>query len=155
MWNIQGTDNNFENISCIVTFDPEQIDALSGQIIKGKQTPDPIIPDPSTGSTNEQTVVVASGMTTLPSSSIPQFPLRPGKEMLFSTRGMTISFPSPNISFSSTNISETVSGVTCSVKTSVVEYAKKDQVKTNPSVILYFCSSKPTSLSSTIKTLSV
>lgn len=156
IWNIQGTDNNFENLSCIVTFDPEQIDTLSGQIVKGKQTPDPIIPEANTGSTTEQ-VVATSWSTTanLPSSSTPQFPLRPGKEMLFSTRGMTIAFPSPNISFSSTNIFDTVSGVKCSVKTNVVEYAKKDQVNSNPSVVLYFCANKPTSLTDTMRILSV
>ena len=59
IWNIQGTDNNFENLSCIVTFDPEQIDTLSGQIVKGKQTPDPIIPEANTGSTTEQVVVTS------------------------------------------------------------------------------------------------
>ena len=75
--------------------------------------------------------------------------------MLFSTRGMTIVFPSPNISFSSTNISDTVSGVKCSVKTNVVEYAKKDQVNSNPSVVLYFCANKPTSLTDTMRILSV
>mgnify|MGYP006920753793 CR=1 FL=1 len=68
---------------------------------------------------------------------------------------MTISFPSPNISFASTNITEGPNGLKCSVKTDIVEYAKKDQLTTNPSVTLYFCNNSVSAPSSEFRTIVV
>lgn len=156
-WMIDGTDNNFEKISCILTFNPEQLENVVATLIQTETTPmdnttvqpeEPVIIDDEPSSP-------ATTSTSLPSSSTTQFPLRPGKELLFSTRGMTVSFPSPNISFASSNISEWPNGMKCNAQTNVVEYAKKDQLSTNPSLVLYFCSDTGTKIDNTMRQISL
>lgn len=87
MWIIEGTDTNFNKISCQLVFDPEDLADVTASLVAPK-------PTISTG-TLEQDPIVATGTlqaelnnpsSSLPSSSQSQFPLRPGKELLFSTR---------------------------------------------------------------------
>ena len=108
-WIVEGTDTNFNTISCQVVFNPQNLSDVTASLVAPKPT------TPSTGTLEQEPTISTGTLPTqgvdTPSSSLPvssqsQFPLRPGKELLFSTRGMTISFPSPNISFVSTNSTE-------------------------------------------------
>lgn len=78
-------------------------------------------------------------------SDVEQFPLFLDKPLVFtSSRGHSISFPSPKISYKSDSVSENLdtAWVNCYVATKVIEYAKKDLIDSEPSVIVYECKIK-------------
>jgi hypothetical protein len=78
-------------------------------------------------------------------TNIDQFPLNLEKPLVFtSSRGHSISFPSPKISYKSDSVSENLdtAGINCYVATKVIEYAKKDLIDSEPSVIVYECKIK-------------
>lgn len=102
-------------------------DGLTGSV----QTPTPM-PTPSVS-------------TTLPASSTAQYPVSLDKALVFtSSRGHSISFPSPKISYKSNSISENldIAWVNCYVATNVIEYAKKDLIDSEPTVVVYECKIK-------------
>lgn len=156
IWNITGTNTNAEIMNCLLQFDPEDLTNIL-LVSTTNNSSDPVVEPilPSTGTqSDDESDEPTTPSTLLPSSSATQFPLRPGKELLFSTRGMTVSFPSPNISFASTNITEWPNGLKCSAKTNIIEYSKRDQLSTNPSVSLYFCAWTLASPNANFRTLS-
>lgn len=78
-------------------------------------------------------------------SSVAQFPINVDKSLVFtSSRGHSITFPSPKISYKSDSISDNlgVGWLNCYVATKVIEYAKKDLIDSEPSVIVYECKVK-------------
>lgn len=82
---------------------------------------------------------------TLVDANVAQFPLNLEKPLVFtSSRGHSISFPSPKISYKSDSVSENLdtAGINCYVATKVIEYAKKDLIDSEPSVIVYECKIK-------------
>lgn len=164
IWNIDGTDTNLNIVQCKLSFNPENLETITSiWVMKDQWSGTVNVPTTITWDTTTWNIVTWNTTApkdkepTIPSTSLPspsgnQFPLRPGKELLFSTRGMTLSFPSPNISFVSTNISEWPQGLKCNAQTNIVEYSKKDKVSTNPSVSLYFCTGNiPSALSSSYR----
>ena len=97
-----------------------------------KPTPQEIPATETTDSPTNNISISNSNTTT-------QIPLKPGKELLFSTRGLSISFPTPNIAFESTNITKVVKGLACTTSTNIVLYSNKINIKNSPSVVMYFC----------------
>ncbi len=158
VWNIIGTDTNLKDMNCLLSFNPEDLTTVTASLAI-KSGFDPVNEVTATWSVpvvDTKEPIVKEPSTSLPTPSTNQFPLKPGKEILFSTRGMTIVFPSPNISFVSTTISEWPQELQCNAQTNIVEYAKKDQIVTNPSVSLYFCTGTiPSSLSSSYRIIPV
>lgn len=78
-------------------------------------------------------------------TNVTQFPISLEKPLVFtSSRGHSISFPSSKISYSSTSVSENLdtAWVNCYVATNVIEYAKKDLIDSEPTVIVYECKIK-------------
>lgn len=78
-------------------------------------------------------------------TDVVQFPLNLEKPLIFtSSRGHSISFPSPKISYKSDSVSENLdtAWVNCYVATKVIEYSKKDLIDSEPSVIVYECKIK-------------
>lgn len=75
-------------------------------------------------------------------SNVLQYPLTLDKKLVFkSSRGHSISFPSSKISYKSDSVSENLglAWVNCYVATKVIEYAKKDLIDSEPTVIIYEC----------------
>lgn len=116
IWSLEGTDVTGAVVSCALHIDPEQRRVIAVHNTK-KKVADTVVDTgsqvvelatgavlPPQDTTSEQTVTA----TTLPTKSGAQFPLKPGKELVFSTRGMTVLFPSPNISFASVNVSQDI-----------------------------------------------
>ncbi len=78
-------------------------------------------------------------------TDVAQFQINLEKALVFtSSRGHSISFPSPKISYKSDSISENLglAWVNCYVATKVIEYAKKDLIDSEPTVIVYECKIK-------------
>lgn len=149
-WSVTGTDSNLENISCTLAFSPDNLEkniTATLHIEKTKEEPsEPVLPEDTEDDSSS-----SDQNTNIPNSSSKQFPLKPGKELLFTTQGMTILFPSPNIAFSSINSVEEIKGVKCYAKTYVIEYAKKDQLMLEPSLIISFCWGDVTILESNMR----
>lgn len=157
-WNIDGKGYEDESIQCQLTFEPLLLEQTkisftyqTNTIDNANEKDDDVLQiidnnsNNSTSSTSDnntinsdtqQTVTVWSDLS---SSWVPQFPLKPWKELSFDTRGMKIIFPSPNIAFSSENITSGPNGLNCTAKTNVIEYSHKVNLATNPSVVIYFC----------------
>lgn len=99
--------------------------------------------DGLTGSTQTSTITPQTPSNQW--SSVTQFPISLEKSLVFtSSRGHSISFPSPKISYKSNSIAENLDtvGVNCYVATNVIEYAKKDLIDSEPKVIVYECKIK-------------
>ncbi len=77
--------------------------------------------------------------------NVVQYPISLEKTLIFtSSRGHSITFPSPKISYKSDNISDNlgINWINCYVSTKVIEYVKKDLIDSEPSVIVYECKIK-------------
>ena len=159
VWNITGTDTQANAISCVLQFIPNDLEKSIVATIGQEKNQIQNVEQPNLSWTDEvkkdPISIPGDWSTSLPTASVKQFPLRPGKELLFSTQGMTITFPSPNISFSSLNTTQWPEWLQCSARTNVIEYAKKDKLMTEPSVSLYFCKWNLSSLPSNIRKISL
>lgn len=154
---IDWTASDFDPMQCMVEIDPKNL--TSGTLIsmnKKSSSPEPQQPE----QIQEQSPVIeqtqepqASSNTTsspLTKDNTPQIPLKPWKELTFSTRWLTLLFPTPNISFASRNIVETINGLQCTTATNIVLYANKDSLMINPAITIYYCKSwTPTNISNT------
>lgn len=150
-WNIvrhlQWTSQNYESIECKISVNPLSISTSTLISLTKKQwntavvttsapAPQPAIETlPSIQEDSRPTNNLSLNNT----NNVEQIPLKPGKELSFSTRGISISFPSPNISFSSNSVNQTVQWLSCTTKTNIVLYSNKINLVTNPSVVMYFC----------------
>lgn len=145
--NLQGTSQNYESIECKLSINPLSISTSTLISLTKKQwntavvttsapAPQPT-PEPLPSVKEEPTPTNNLSLTNV--SNVEQIPLKPWKELSFSTRGISISFPSPNISFASTNVNKTVQWLSCTTATNIVLYANKVNLTTNPSVVMYFC----------------
>lgn len=139
IWNIQWVSKNYEPMICALSIKP--LDLGSSRLISlNKKQTEPVQPTISENISNPKpTESLSNNISLSNSNNTTQIPLKPGKELLFSTRGLSISFPTPNIAFESTNITKTVKGLSCSTSTNIVLYSNKINIKNSPSVVMYFC----------------
>lgn len=94
---------------------------------------------------SETTPEIVKPLPNQSASDVPQYALNLEKPLVFtSSRGHSISFPSPKISYKSDSVSENLglAGVNCYVATKVVEYEKRDLIDSEPSVVVYECKIK-------------
>ncbi len=140
-WNVQWISQNYEPIVCSISIKPLDLGSSSLLSFGKKQaTIETVKPTPSKEIPVIQPTDISKNNISLTNSNItPQIPLKSGKELLFSTKGLSISFPTPNIAFESANISKVVKGLSCATSTNIVLYSNKSNIKTNPSVTMYFC----------------
>ena len=156
--NIQWVSQNYEPILCILSIKP--LDLKSSSIISFDKKPWQIKEEIKSNKLQE---TIATGDTISPSADISlsnpnttkQIPLKLGKELLFSTRGVNISFPTPNIAFESTNINKTVKGLSCFSSSNIVLYWNKNNIKNSPSVTVYFCKNGKTIDTNNVKTITI
>lgn len=142
IWNVQWVSQNYEPMLCSLSIKPIDLGSSSLLSLSKKQVAptEPIKPTtPQDIPDTKPTDSSSNNISLSNSNSTPQIPLKPGKELLFSTRGLSISFPTPNIAFESTNITKVVKGLACTTSTNIVLYSNKINIKTNPSVVMYFC----------------
>lgn len=144
--NLQGTSQNYEPIECKLSINPLAISTSTLISITKKQWNTVVVTTSATAPQSSPQALPSveekptqTNNLSLTNNNVEQIPLKPGKELSFSTRGINISFPSPNISFASTNINKTVQGLSCTTATNIVLYANKTNLTTNPSVVMYFC----------------
>jgi hypothetical protein len=144
LWNIQWVSQDYDPITCTMLINPLDL-SLSTLVYLGKK-PWIVIGKDSLGKLEQEIVPntieekpTANTIVLSNTNNVTQIPLKPGKELLFSTKGLTISFPSPNIAFESININKTVQWLSCSSSTNITSYSNKANLKTTPSVIMYFC----------------
>lgn len=152
---VDWTASDFDPMQCIVEIDPKDI--ASGTLISMNKKSSS--PEPQPEQIQEQALVIEKNQesqvepntsSSLTKDSTPQVPLKPWKELTFSTRGLTLLFPTPNISFASRNIVETINGLQCTTATNIVLYSNKDSLMVNPAITIYYCKSwTPTNLSNT------
>lgn len=148
---VDWTATNGGSVVCTILIDPSN--SLGGKLMN-IATPDaaawaeiPEMPDTTTQweIENQDPVVINNNGGGMTAPSIKQFPLKPGKELTFNSRGKKIMFPSSNIAFSSFNVNEKIGWLICSMGTKAIVYANKAELETNPSIILYSCKTgKPT-----------
>lgn len=137
-----GTSQNFDSISCQIEINPLDFSQSKligfekqwNQTITSQQSITKPIENTSPDTTKTNTINSLSN-----NNNIPQIPLKIWKELTFSTKWLTVSFPSPNISFASKNISQTIYGLNCNTITNVVLYSNKESLNLNPSIHMYFC----------------
>lgn len=128
---------------CTLSIKPLDLGTSSLLSLNKKQVApaEPVKPTPQDLPADEPTDSPSNNISLSNSNTTAQIPLKPGKELLFSTRGLSISFPTPNIAFESTNITKVVKGLACTTSTNIVLYSNKINIKTSPSVVMYFCKS--------------
>lgn len=144
------------SLVCMIMIDPSNslggtlmnINPLNGDMAWTDTGNDTTIPT-VVGETTP-TVVINNNGWGMTAPSVKQFPLKPGKELTFKSRGKEILFPSSNISFSSFNTSEKIGWLSCSMGTKVIVYADKANLETNPAIILYSCKTGTPTLSDTM-----
>lgn len=137
---ITGPSNTaWSNVSCLIAIDPKN--SLWGRLISispdgqavEANTQDPIV--------TEETPISKPAQNTLTKWDTPQFPLRPGKELKFTSKWgwYTLVFPNPGITFSSFTASEKIGGLSCRMGTKVAKFADKDTLEASPAIIVYSC----------------
>ena len=98
----------------------------------------------NTESTVQKEVATSSSEPITP--SVTQFPINLEKAMTYNSSrgGYSMSFPSSNISYTSDAVSEDFDQVwvRCSYTVKVIQYKNKEELQTNPAVIVYECSFK-------------
>ncbi len=159
--NVEWTAINGWSLTCMIAIDPSNSlggtliglntegNTISGSVIASDDNNDDSSED--TNTPTNPTIINNNGWgMTPPSATVKQFPLRPGKELTFNSRGKKIIFPSSNISFSSFNTSEKIAWLSCSMGTKVIIYADKANLESDPSIILYNCKTGTPSLSDTM-----
>lgn len=145
---VEWTAINWWSVVCTILIDPSN--SLGGTLMD-IATPDTVIwtDDTTTPEESDQQdpIVINNNGGGMAAPSIKQFPLKPGKELTFNSRGKKIMFPSSNIAFSSFNVNEKIGWLSCSMGTKVIVYANKAELETNPSIILYSCKTEKPTLS--------
>lgn len=73
--------------------------------------------------------------------NIPQIPLKPWKELKFTSKSAwyTLVFPNPTISYSSFSVSEKIAWLSCRLGTKIIWYNEKSNLEANPALIIYAC----------------
>lgn len=156
---VTGLSQNATPVQCLIAIDPTH--SLAGKVISFSDENGAI----ATGETQNllptetpsETPTVTPTQTTQPltAGSTPQFALRPGKEIKFTTnRGVTLVFPNPAISYNSFIPTETIAGLKCTLGVRVVDYKTKENLTTSPDVIVYMCPIGTPSLDSTMTSFS-
>lgn len=142
IWNIQWVSQNYEPMTCSLSINPLElwesllISLWKKQWVVNQETVKPI--EQETSQQTKETITNAT-ISLSNTNNVVQTPLKPGKELLFSTKWLSISFPSPNIAFESSNSVKTIKGLSCTTSTNVTLYSNKVNIKTNPSIVMYFC----------------
>jgi hypothetical protein len=145
VWNIQWVSQNYEPMTCSLAINPLELWESSLVSLWKKQwtaNQETIkLTEQETPQPTQEKPILTTNNNISPSNtnSVAQIPLKPGKELLFSTKGLSISFPSPNIAFESSNSVKKVKGLSCTTSTNVTLYSNKINIKTNPSIVMYFC----------------
>ncbi len=145
--------NGEKSFSCEALLDLSQPTQLKFLDIKIKETPatqtwtEVKKPEEKTESSNAIQANTAQTAGTLPiTPASKQFPINLEKALTYtSSRGSyKMLLPSSNISYTSDSTDEDFgqAGVRCSYATRVIQYKDKDNLQSNPSVIVYECSTK-------------
>lgn len=151
---LQWVSQNYETIDCAISFNPIKLE--SSQLIslnkkENNKTEEQLqkAKDDTIEEKTQKDNVENKELSLEKTNNIKQIPLKPWKELSFSTKWTNISFPSPNIAFASINTNTTVQWLLCNTMTNIVEYSNKIELSTNPAVIMYFC--KPWNVESNSK----
>lgn len=149
---VQGIGSDYDTIQCSIHVNPITISQSSlvsltrttgtknNTVVINPTSQTGKVEQPPVTQDKQQPTSTNSNQSSLWSVSVPQIPLKPGKEMTFSTKWLSLSLPSPNIAFASSTINTTINNLKCSTKTQIILYANKTNLQTNPSVVIYFCS---------------
>lgn len=136
----------WELANCLIAIDPTN--SLNGKLISISS-----LTSPSTGGTEnveevavveevpEQKEEVTNTVSNLSKDGVTQIPLKPGKELKFTSKSLwyTLVFPTPAISYNSFSMSDSVAGLSCRIGTRVVWYANKSELDKSPSLVIYGC----------------
>lgn len=139
-----------KSFSCEALLDLGQATQLKFLDIKIKESPliqtwtEAKKPEEKVESTTTSTAQTAGTLPITPANK--QFPINLEKSLTYTSSrgGYKITFPSSNISYSSDAGDEDFGqiGVRCSYATRVIQYKDKDNLQSNPSVIVYECNIK-------------